>query len=47
MLDLIARRMSRDDATGWAMQWVAAASSDVRDPVVWSALNNLSGADAG
>lgn len=43
---LIEGRVTRDDATAWAMQWVAAPDSGVDDPIVWNALNNLSGADA-
>ena len=46
LLALIEGHLSRDDATGWAMQWVAADRPGVDDDVVWKALNELAGADA-
>ena len=46
LLGLIEGRIRRDDATAWAMQWVAASDPGVDDAVVWEALNNLVGADA-
>lgn len=46
LLDLISGRLGREEATAWAMQWVAASDPGVDDEVVWSGLNNLAGADA-
>ena len=46
MRELISGALSRDEATAWAMQWIAAATPAVVDPVVWRALDNLAGADA-
>lgn len=46
LLGLIDGRITRDDATAWAMQWVAASDPEVDDQVVWEALNSLAGADA-
>ena len=46
LLRLIDGRTTRDEATAWAMQWVAASDPGVDDEVVWNALNNLAGADA-
>jgi len=46
LLGLIEGRISRDDATAWAMQWVAASDDGVHDAIIWEALNNLAGADA-
>jgi hypothetical protein len=46
LLGLIEGRISRDDATAWAMQWVAASDPGVDDAIIWEALNNLAGADA-
>ena len=46
LLALIDGQISRDDATSWAMQWVAAPEPGVDDEVVWNALNQLAGADA-
>jgi hypothetical protein len=37
---------SRDEVSDWAMQWVDAENPGDIDEVVWSALNNLAGADA-
>jgi hypothetical protein len=42
---LIEGRITRDDASAWAWQWVAAADPNVDDRVVWNALTNLVGAD--
>jgi len=44
--ELISGALGRDEATAWAMQWIAAATPGVDDPVVWRALGNLAGADA-
>lgn len=44
--ELISGELARDEATAWAMRWVAAPDAGVDDPVVWRALNNLAGADA-
>ena len=46
ILGLISGGVSRDAATAWATQWIAAGDPGVDDPVVWRALQNLSGADA-
>jgi hypothetical protein len=46
LLDLIAGRIGRDEATNWAMQWIGSSDPDIDDEVVWRALNNLAGADA-
>ena len=37
--------VSRSDAHAWAAQWVDADDPDVRDPMVWSALQRLHGFD--
>jgi len=44
--ELISGELGRDEATAWAMHWIAAATPGVDDPVVWRALDNLAGADA-
>jgi hypothetical protein len=36
---------SRADAHAWASQWIEADDPDVRDPMVWSALQRLHGFD--
>jgi hypothetical protein len=46
LLELIDGRITRAEATDWAMQWVAALDAGVEDSVGWDALNNLVGADA-
>ena len=46
LLELISGELGRDEATAWALQWIAAATPGVDDPVVWRALDNLAGADA-
>lgn len=43
--DLLDDRVSRDDVDRWAAQWVAADDPGEVDPVVWWALDILSGID--
>jgi hypothetical protein len=38
-------REPREQASRWAMQWLAADDQDVEDEAVWSALNHLGGID--
>lgn len=42
---LLSGEITRQDASAWAHQWVAAAHPGVDDPVVWTALTRLGGAD--
>lgn len=45
MLDLISGRSSREEVADWAAPWIVQPSPSVADPVVWRALQQLSGAD--
>ncbi len=43
---LLSGDVTRDEATEWAWQWVAADEPGVSDKPTWTALNQLAGADA-
>ena len=45
LVNLIAGHISKEQASDWASAWVIADDPDVDDPVVWAALQALSGAD--
>lgn len=45
LLDLLAGRTSREQASSWAEQWVMADESGVEDQSVWKGLVLLAGAD--
>jgi hypothetical protein len=42
---LVSGELSREDASDWATQWVAADDPAVDDDMVWEALTKLCGAD--
>lgn len=42
---LLAGRLSREEVSRWAHQWVGATDPGIDDPVVWSSLTRLGGAD--
>lgn len=44
-LDVLAGRVSREDAASWADTWVDGPHARVDDFVVWEALKDLSGID--
>jgi hypothetical protein len=44
-LDVLAGRVSREEAASWADTWVDGPHERVRDFVVWEALKDLSGID--
>ena len=43
--DLIAGRISREEASAWASQWVTAAIPGIEDEAVWDAVSDLYRAD--
>lgn len=45
LLDVLASRVSREQAADWASSWVDAPEPGVNDPVVWEALADLVGVD--
>ena len=45
LLDVLASRVSREQAANWASAWVNAPEPGVDDPVVWEALTDLAGVD--
>lgn len=42
-LDMLAERISREDASSWANTWLVEERTEVDDPVVWDGLSALSG----
>lgn len=45
LMDLLRGDVPREDVAAWAVQWVRRDDPGVSDPVVWSALTHLAGAD--
>ena len=45
LLDVLAGRLSREEASSWTDTWVVESDPDVDDFVVWEALTELSGID--
>jgi protein-disulfide isomerase len=43
--DLIAERITREDASAWASLWVTADNHGIEDDAVWDAVSALWGAD--
>jgi hypothetical protein len=44
--NLLARRLSREEVSSWALRWVAMDDPNVDDQLVWRALTRMGGADA-
>lgn len=45
LVGLLEERYSREEVSSWAERWIALPEPGIDDPVVWNALNELSGAD--
>jgi hypothetical protein len=45
LIDLIAERITREEASAWASPWVTADDPGIEDRAVWDAVSALWGAD--